>query len=104
MDFTGPGPLGGWMNSSSCASQPVTISGAKLGIALLWLCEGCDAITTMATMRLAEIPQRSLHSGFIGTKPFDQSHGRDLAVWSSVCRRLPLAQLTITAHDRSKLE
>src|SRR6516162_2813224 len=30
-DLTGPGPDGGAMNSSSCASQPVELVGAKSG-------------------------------------------------------------------------
>jgi hypothetical protein len=30
-DTIGPGPLGGWMNSSSRSCQPVKLSGAKFG-------------------------------------------------------------------------
>src|SRR5436309_3450116 len=109
MDFTGPGPLGGWMNSSSWASQPVTMSGAKLGIALFWLCVGCGVIVTIAMIRLAVNPQRGLQSRFIDTKPFDQSRGQELAfgvppLWRLRRGRLFLKSLAFRKKIRLKAE
>src|SRR5712671_3610094 len=66
MDLTGPGPLVGWMNSSSCASQPVRVSGAKLGIAVFWPCVGTLVVTMAAPMMPAKTPTRKLRSKFMG--------------------------------------
>src|SRR5258705_4119702 len=69
MDLTGPGPLVGWMNSSSCASQPVRVSGAKLGIAVFWPCVGTLVVTMAAPMLPAKTPTRKLRSKFMERYP-----------------------------------
>src|ERR1700722_3773280 len=77
-DLTRPGPLGGGMNSSSCASQPVALSGAKLGTGAV-SAPDADPNATPAQSRPASTPPISMRGLRLPSRvSFDTRFGTDL--------------------------